>query len=110
MKLDRKRALLSTGSGFFIAFGLFVFVLLVTAFKAPDWILTALTWVLGWQFWLWLLRFIFPFVGHDAVVWTSICVGVLVDALVFSALIYTVLSVFKTKSPAPSLPPPPQFR
>jgi hypothetical protein len=105
--LNKKRAFVSLGAGILIFIG-GSFLLLFTwrLLNSPQWMLTAILWILVWPTRLigCIVTIPYPRVGAVAL---ALSVGIISDIVILWGLVYAVLSRFKSKPLSSSHPSAP---
>ena len=101
--LNKKRVVASIGVGIVIfALGFFLLLFTYKLLNSPQWMLTAMTWILIWPHLL-LAKVGLPYPG----IVVALSIGPITDIAILSGIIYAVLSLLMGKPPNTSPPPPP---
>ncbi len=108
--LNKKRALVSIGSGILIFVGgMFTLLFVLRLLNSPHWMYTIMIWILVWPARLAGSVFTIPY-PEDGGVMFVLSVGIVIDIAILSGVIYAALSKLRKKSIDPLPPPqPPSF-
>lgn len=104
-----KLFLASFASGILVTIGILGAVLFLRALFRDEASVMFALWLFGWP--MWLLRYL-PGISAQSLVWLSLAIGLVLDALLISLGIYFVLRaiISRTKRAPGAVPPqPPTF-
>ena len=107
--LNKKRVFVSLGAGVLV-FVIASFGILLTwkILKSPEWMSTAMVWIIAWPLLLLVKVACVPYPGRGGILF-AVLISITIDVAVLSGLIYAALSLLSKKAPgaAPSPPPVP---